>query len=306
MVKRVVLILALVAICGMRYAICSIYAQDKIVAVVNNDVITQKDLDDFATFMRMQLSREYKGEALEIKIESIKKDLLDKLIEDHLILQEAKNNKIAVDESRVKARINEIKKRYPTDPEFQSDLANQGMVQADLEKKIREQFLMHNIIDLKIRSKIIVRPDEVTHFYNENKKEFVTFEEKELDAITLENLDQADSFSYNLKRGEKLEDLAMRYPVTINKINFSESTGLRKEIENEVGKLRVGEVSNPVKIEDKYCVFRLNAIIPPKELSLLESQEKIHEFLFNSKMQEELTKWLDELKKNSYIKISQN
>ena len=71
-------------------------------------------------------------------------------------------------------------------------------------------------------------------------------------------------------------------------------------------KLRVGEVSGPVKIEDKYCVFRLNAIIPPKQLSLLESQEKIHEFLFNSKMQEGLTKWLDELKKNSYIKISQN
>ncbi|MEK6727404.1 MAG: peptidyl-prolyl cis-trans isomerase [Candidatus Omnitrophota bacterium] len=306
MLKRVVLILALVAICDMRYANAKIYAQDKIVAVVNNDVITQKDLDDFASFMRMQLSREYRGEALEIKIESIKKDMLDKLIEDRLILQEAKNNKIVIDESRVKARINEIKKRYPTDPEFQSDLANQGMVQADLEKKIREQFLMYNIIDLKIRSKIIVRPDEVTHFYNENKKEFVTFEERELDAITLENSDQADSFSYNLKRGEKLEDLAVRYPVTINKINFSESTGLRKEIESEVGKLGVGEVSNPVKIEDKYCVFRLNAIIPPKELSLLESQGKIHEFIFNSKMQEGLTKWLDELKKNSYIKISQN
>ena len=84
MVKRVILILGLVAICGtclpagkMRYAIPMLYAQDKIIAVVNNDVITHKDLDDFADFLRMQLSREYKGSALEIKIESIKKDLLD-------------------------------------------------------------------------------------------------------------------------------------------------------------------------------------------------------------------------------------
>jgi len=306
MIKRVIFILTLVTIYNMQYANAKIYAQDKIIAVVNNDVITQKDLVDFSNFMRMQLSKEYKGNALEIKIESIKNDLLDKLIEDRLILQEAKNNKILVDESRVKARINEIKKHYPTDSEFQSDLAKQGMVQADLEKKIREQFLMRNIIDLKIKSKIIVRPDEVTNFYNENKKEFVTFEEKELDAITLENLDQANSFSYNLMRGEKLENLAMRYPVTINKINFSESTELKKEIESEVAKLKAGEVSSPVKIEDKYCVFRLNAIIPPKELTLIESQEKIYEFLFNSKMLEGLAKWLDELKKNSYIEILQN
>lgn len=306
MVKRVFLILAFVAVCAMPYPIGRIYAQEKIIAAVNKDIITQKDLDDFASFMRIQLSREYEGKALEEKIESIKKDLLSKLIEDSLILQEAKKNKIVIDDSRVKARINEIKRHYPNDSEFQIDLAKQGMVQADLEKKIREQLLMYNIIDLKIRFKIIVRPDEVTHLYNENKKEFVTPEKRELDAITLENLDQAESFSYNLKRGEKLEDLAMRYPITINKINFGESMDLRKDIESELAKLTIGEVSNPVKIEDKYCVFRLNAIIPPTQLSLLESQGDIHEFLFNSKMQEGLTKWLDELKKNSYIKIWQN
>lgn len=282
------------------------YAQDKIIAVVNNEVITQKDLNDFINFMGMQLSREYKGKELENKIESMKKDLLDKLIEDRIILQEAKKNNIAVDESRIKARINEIKKRYVTDQEFQNDLGRQGMSQADLEKKIREQFLMYNIIEQKIRSKIIVRPDEVTSFYNENKKELVTPEEKQLDAITLENLDQATSFSYNLKRGERLEDLAMRYPITINKLNYNEGVELRKEIESTVKNLAITEVSDPVKLDDKYCVFRLNTIIPPKQLSLSEAQEKIHEFLFNSKMQEELAKWLDELKSKSYIKISQN
>lgn len=282
------------------------YAQDKIIAVVNNEVITQKDLNDFINFMGMQLSREYKGRDLENKIESMKKDLLDKLIEDRIILQESKKNNIAVDESRIKARINEIKKRYGTDQEFQNDLGRQGMSQADLEKKIREQFLMYNIIEQKIRSKIIVRPDEVTSFYNENKKELVTPEEKQLDAITLENLDQATSFSYNLKRGERLEDLAMRYPITINKLNYNEGVELRKEIESTVKNLAITEVSDPVKLDDKYCVFRLNTIIPPKQLSLSEAQEKIHEFLFNSKMQEELAKWLDELKSKSYIKISQN
>lgn len=283
-----------------------LYAQDKIIAVVNNEVITQKEFNDFLNFMRMQLSREYKGSALEKKIDSMKNDLLDKLIEDRLILQEAKKDKITIDEARVKARINEIKKRYQGGQEFQADLSRQGMVQADIENKIREQFLMYSIIDKKIKSKILVRPEEVTSFYNENKKEMVTPEVKELDVITLENMDQAASFSYNLKRGEKLEDLAMSYPVTINKINYSEKGELKNEIEVVVEKLNISGVSDPVKIDEKYYVFRLFNIIPPKQLNLSEAQERIHEFVFNSKMQEELAKWLDELKKKSYIKISQN
>lgn len=291
----------------LQLTACSLrlYALDKIVAVVNNEIITQKELDDFLNFMRIQLSRELKGAALDKKIEESKRELLDKLIEDKLILQEANKEKVTLEESRVKARISEIKKRYGSEQEFQFDIARQGMVQADIEKKIREQFLMYNIIEMKVRSKIRVSPEEVTSFYNENKKEMVTPEIRELEVITLENMDQASSFAYNLKRGERVEDLATRYPVTINRISYSEKGELRKEIESAAEKLGLDEASSPVEIDDKAYVLRLFNIIPPKHLSLSEAQERVHDFIFNSKMQQELVKWLDELKRKSYIKITQ-
>jgi hypothetical protein len=50
----------------------SLYAQDKIVAIVNKDIITQKDLTDFINFARMQMLTEYKGEQLEAKIQAMK------------------------------------------------------------------------------------------------------------------------------------------------------------------------------------------------------------------------------------------
>jgi len=37
-------------------------------------------------------------------------------------------------------------------------------VQADLENKISEQMLMYNFVEQKVRSKVIVRPDEITSF----------------------------------------------------------------------------------------------------------------------------------------------
>lgn len=281
------------------------YAQDKIVAIVNQDVITQKDYADFLNFMRLQLSSQYKGRELEEKINSAKTDLLNRLIEDRLILQEAKKNGISVDEGRIKARLNEAKKGYPTEKQFQNDLMSQGLTQADIEKKIREQFLMFAIVEREVRSKISIKPEEVTEFYKKNKKSFNSGEGRELEALSLENYDLARTVAHSLRTGAKVADLATRYPFTINQLYVNQGDDLRKEIENVVTKLGINEVSEPVEIEDKYYVFRLIHITEPKELSLSQSQDKIQGLLFEKKMQEGLTKWLDDLRKNSYVKIMQ-
>jgi parvulin-like peptidyl-prolyl isomerase len=280
-----------------------LYAEDKIVAIVNNEVITQKDLNDFFHFTSMQLSRQYKGKELENKISSIKSDLLNRLIEDRVMLQEAKKEKLGIDEGRIKAKINEIKKNYPTDSAFQQDLMKQGLTQADVENKIREQFLMFQIIEQKVRSRISVKPDEVTKFYDNNKNEFYSGEERELEAFALENEDLAESFAYNLKSGKASVDLAGRYPFTVNSFSAIKGEDLKKEIEEAVFKLGINEVSDVVKVDDKYYVFRLLSIIPPRQHSLAEVQTKIQTFLFEKKMQDELAKWIDELKNKSYIKI---
>jgi parvulin-like peptidyl-prolyl isomerase len=282
------------------------FAQDKIVAVVNKDVITQKDLADFFNFMRLQLSREYSKEEADEKIRSMKADLLDKLIEDRLILQEAKKEGIKLDEARVKGKINDIRKRYPTDTDFQNDLLRQGVVLADLETKIREQFLMISAVDRKIRQKISVSPEEVTRFYNQNTQEFISPEKRIIQAVALENEDLAVTFAYNLRAGEKIVDLAARYPISVNKIEVSQAIELRKEIASVVFNLNIGGISVPQKMDDKYYVFMLEDIIPPRQLTLAQVQEKISAFIFEKKMQETLSEWLDELKKKSYIKIYQD
>ena len=280
-----------------------LFGEDKIAAIVNNEVITQKDLNDFLNFMSMQFSRQYKGKELENKIGSVKSDLINRLIEDRLMLQEAKKEKLGLDESRIKAKIAEIKKNYSTDAAFQQDLMKQGLTQADVENRIREQLLMYQIVEQKVRLRISVKPDEVTNFYEKNKNEFSSGEEREIDAFALENEDLAQSFAYNLKSGKTSDSLASRYPFTVNRFSASSGEDLRKEIEEAVFKLGINEVSDVVKVDDKYYVFRLVNIIPPKMRSLAEVQNKIQSFIFEKKMQEELAKWIDELKNKSYIKI---
>jgi len=292
-----------IVFCGLSPSHC-LFAEDKVVAVVNNEIITQKDLFDFLSFIRMQYSREFKGAALEEKMRAMKQDSLQRLIEDRLILQQAKNDKIIIEPSRIKARIDEIKKKYSSEAEFEQDLSAQGLVQADLENKIRDQMLMYTVVEQKVRSKIMIRPDEITSFYNQNKQQFLKPEERQLTVIILQDDSVGKAVSYNLRLGQKLEDLAGKYPFTTDKLSAYKGEDLRKEIEDTVFKLGIGEVSDPVKIDQQYYIFKLDNIVDSQQLNLAQAQDKIQVYLFDKKLQEQLAKWLDELKKQSYIKIT--
>ncbi len=283
-----------------------LYGQDRVAAVVNNEIITQKDLNDFLNFMRMQYSRQLSGKALEEKMNSAKQDLLQRLIEDRIMLQQAKNEKIAIEPSRIKAKVNEIKKRYALESDFERDLAKQGLVQADLENKIREQMLTFNIVEQKVRSKVVIRPEEVTDFYNQNKRQFMKPEERLLTVIILQDESAAKSLIYYLRLGEKLENLATRYAFTTDTLSVYQGQDLRNEIEDTVFKLGMSEVSDPVKIDGQYYIFRLDEILGSRQMDLAQSQERIQAYLFDKKLQERLNSWLDELKKQSYIKILDN
>ncbi|MCK9571918.1 MAG: SurA N-terminal domain-containing protein [Candidatus Omnitrophica bacterium] len=280
------------------------YSSDAVVAVVNNEVITQKDLNDFYNFTRMQYSREFQGKELESKMQQIKLGLLDRLIEDRLILQEAKNSKVIINQDRVKSKLAEIKKGYQSDKDLERDLAKQGLVPADLETKIREQFLMFSMVEQNVRSKVVIGPDDITNFYDLHKQEFLSPETRELDVFTVDSDDMAKTLAYNLKLGKSDQELAGLYPFRISKLSVTAVDKLRKEIENVVFKLNVQEISAPVKIDNQYYIFRLNDILSSHQLSLTEAQSRIHAYLFEIKIQEGLTKWLDKLKKSSYIKIN--
>ncbi len=284
----------------------ALFAQDKIVAIVNKDIITQKDLNDFVNFERMQLSTQYQGKQLESKIQSMKLDLLAKLIEDRLILQEANKEGIILNPDRIKAKINEIKTHYGSDSGFQDAIAKQGLVEADIESKIREQLLMYAVIDREIRSKIIIKPVEVTAYYQENIKKFIMPEQREFDSITVNSESLAYEVFNKLKSGQEFKDISDRFSLSINKFSSAKGGQLRKDIEETLFKLQAGQFSSPVKIENNYYIFKLNNIIPPRQQTLSEAQEDIHAMLFNEKMQDGLTKWLDKIKERSYVKILQN
>ena len=279
-----------------------LFAQGKIVAIVNNEVITQKDLDDFVNFTSMQLSSQYSGEELDNKIKEMKEDLLDKLIEDKLISSEARRENIQIDKNRIKGKIDEIKSHYSNTAEFQDSLQKQGMALVDLEKRIEEQLLMYAVVDAKVRSRVTVNPREVTDFYKQHTADFTIPVSWEFDTITAANNEDAYKFFEALKSGKSMDEVAKDNNLAPKKLEMKKGQ-FKKEVEDAVSLLKVGEFSSPIEIENKFYIFKMAKITPPQLRSLSESQDAIYNMLVNKKMVDLMVTWLGDIKKRSYIKI---
>lgn len=296
-------ILAIYLILGSGFwGLPRLYAQDKIIAIVNEEAITQKDWDDFLNFTKLQL-KDVPPQQRQKALDYMKENLLNRLIDDKLILQEAKKNKITIDDARIKGRIDEIRRQFPTDAEFRSSLAEQGLTQADLESRIRDQMLMHAVVDAMVRSKISIKPSEITEYYLQNKSQFLIPQQWEFESIALDFPQMAKDVSMKLGLGESLDQLAEKYGFTVNKITVVKGGQLRKELEDVIFDLKPQVYSVPIKLDDKYYIFKLIRIIPPKQQSLAEAQDKINALLMNNKMSAALETWLDKVKKDSYIDV---
>ena len=280
-----------------------LFAEDKIAAIVNSDAISQKEVNDFLNYMRIKLSEESQGKELENRMQSIKLDILDRLIEDRLLVQQAEKKQIQVDPQRVKGRLNEMRKRYRTDSEFQEALMKQGLTISDVEKRIKEEFLKYFVIDIEIRKKVVVSPSEVTKFYNESSEEFTLPSMREFALVSTDDSILAYEFYNRCKKGSSFTRVAEGYSLPTNKISVSSSEELKKEMGDAAFSLSEGEVSAPIKIGEVYYLVTLEKISPSRKLPISELQDKIHTFLFEKKMQESLASWLEDLKKTAYIKI---
>ncbi len=280
-------------------------AQDGIVAVVNKDVITAKELRDFENFLRMQMERELKGKALEEKLEGMLPNLLDKLIDDRIILQEAERSGVKANEERVKLRMQEIRKRYASEFEFKEDLKRQGFVPADIERKIREQFITYAIIEDRVRSKVVVKPEEVTAYYRSHAWEYNKEEERIFETVAADADETVRAARHDLVRGLSLDVVCQRYGVTSDELSVFKGRGLKPELEAVLFSLPEGGVSDVIRSGDSYYIFRVKNIVPRSAMGLQEVQDQIYAAVYQQKVEEKLASWLKDLKDKAYIKILQ-
>ena len=162
----------------------SLAVEDAILAVVNDELITLKDLRDYVRGTYVSLIAEGKKPQ---EIDKIMLDLeingLNKLIEDKLLLSKANEMGLDVKDKLIEDKIDVIKKRYSSEQEFTQALIKNGATMSDLRKKVTEQLKIAFVIEHEVKQKIYVNPKEVTQYYEDNMTKFQDKEKIQVESI---------------------------------------------------------------------------------------------------------------------------
>ncbi|OGS23276.1 MAG: hypothetical protein A2252_09335 [Elusimicrobia bacterium RIFOXYA2_FULL_39_19] len=179
---------------------------DKPIAVVNGEHILKSEYSKIAEPIIEQYRLVTpKAEFTEEKLKELKIKVLDQMIDDKLILQEANKQKIRAFKKDIEDGVNQIKKRFKTDEEFKSELKKEGLTEEKFTKRIEDQLKQIKLIDSEIKAKVAVPKDESVKALFEDIKSAI--DGKELKEKTEEEKKNIDTLSKMIQReyGEKVK-----------------------------------------------------------------------------------------------------
>jgi parvulin-like peptidyl-prolyl isomerase len=290
---------------------------EEIVAVVNDDIITLTDFKAAEAKLRFMLNQRLEGENLNREFKRARENLLEQLINEILLLQEAKKKDINVNEE-VKLFIENFKKEnnIETDEQLRREMAREGIDFDAWRKEIEKQFLQQKVIMMEIDYKISLTDTELVNYYKENKEEFTQPAEVKLKGIFLsgENRDEKElerisqEITEKLKQGIDFSELASQFSEGPEKekggdLGFFKKGELNKIFENEVFKLNPGEITPWLKTQQGWYIFKVEEKKEAQLSSFEEVKDKIREKIFLQKKRKKIEEFLTKLKENSYIKI---
>lgn len=290
---------------------------DKIIAVINDDIITQEDLHEFLSLIYMNLTAAKRGpQEIKEAMAYYEANGLESLIDEKLKVYRSDKIELKVRPEAVDKRLSEIRKQYPSELAFTNDLISQGMTLSDLKTKILEQFKAYYVEQVEVKQKIFVSPQQVNEYYQKNLDQLRIPEGVLLDSIffpyegnKILAQSHANQAAAILRDDAKLaeypngaEGVAQKFSgiFATNTIRKDESL---KEIEDAIFKLNVGEVSALVPVPEGIYLFKIKGKIPETNPSFAEAKDKIYNFLYQKQLQERREEWLEKLREDAFIEI---
>ena len=284
--------------------------ENGIVAIVNDEAITQLDLEAVLFDQARESAPSSSAERLQLG--------LQQLIEERLILQAARQAKLTVEESVVDARLTEIRKRFPTDATFEEALQHEGLTRAMLRKRYRDQYLMQRAIEQEVRAKIVVTPSEMARYYQQHPEEMSSSPRVHarhlLVRVTPERpsaqaLSTVEGLRRQLIKGETTFEAASRAFSEGPEANQGGDLGwvtpgnLRPELDQVLFTIQPGQVSEPILTELGYHLVFVEEREAVQTWTFEQVAPSIREKLLRQKFEEKLARWLTDLRAKAYINI---
>ncbi len=289
---------------------------ERIIARVNNEIVTQRQFERERGKLRQQLGRELTGEELEAKVREESKHLLRDLIDQALMVQKAKDLDINVETNVIK-RLDDIRKNVNADSleDLQKEAEKNGINWEDFKEDIRRNLLMREVISREVGRTIIVSREDARKYFDEHKEKYSSPEGVVLAQIVIssekhkpEGAEQRSKEAHQeLKAGQRWTDVVKKYSDDAStaeqggSVGFMKAGTLAPALSEALSKVEVGDFTDPIPIKTGFIILKMfdrrSAGIP----AFGEVEAQVMETLYNQQMQPALRQFLITLRRESYI-----
>lgn len=287
---------------------------DRVVAIVNKDVITWSDLYREMEFDASDQVRSMKGEDRRHYFKQNEASFLENLIDLKLELQEAEKQGINTTDADVAAAVKNIKNKYSmTDEVFDETIKKDGFTPETYRKKLRDQITVSRVIDQEVRNKILVTEQDIDAYLAAHKDAAKEMEGFDISHILLKKtgddklLEQKAWEIYKkLQAGEGFAELARRYSDDPSaqgggELGFIRLCDMSKEFLKVCSNFRPGDISEPFWRSDGIYIIKVNEARVFK--SEKEIRDAIRDKLLNQQFNDALRNWSRGLRDKAYVDI---
>ncbi len=255
----------------------SVYAEDiitldSIVAVVNDDVITQLELKkEFRSIVKTLKKKNAKLPAANI----LGKQVLERMIMERIQLDLANRTGIKVDDTTLSRAINGIAAQNGLSlSQFREGLAAQGVDFRSFRDEVKKQILLKRLLQRNVVNKVTVSDQEIENFLFNAKKQggleqsyhlkhiLVATPEAASPAVIKKALKKANQLVKELRNGKDFSTLALAVSNGQNALEGGD-LGWRKSGEiptlfaDTVVKMKVGEISSPIRSPSGFHIITM-------------------------------------------------
>lgn len=271
----------------------------RVLVSVNNQEIMENELKREMRFLQVSEGTAFSSITRE--------DVLDRMINDRLILEEARRLKVSVPESAVDGFIAKFWEGYA--PEEVSRLLEQQQLKpSDLRALMHTRMMVEATIKRAVEDPIHIGDDEVEAYYWSHIMQFYRQDRVHARQIVVETKAQADTLLQQLQAGETFASLAQRYSRGPEKdqggdLGWVEKEELPQSFSRVLFSLRAGQVSQPVSTPYGYHLFLVEAKQTGGKIPLDEAKPLIAEDLKLQKIEKAFQAWLENLRAQATIVI---
>ena len=287
------------------------------VAVVNGIPIDRSKFETTLAQSRQQAAQQ--GQQLNAQQnEQLQQDILERLIEEELLYQQAIKQDIEVSQEEVDSQLQRTRSNFNSEEQFNSALAQAGLTQEQLEEQIRRQLTINRLIAEKVGQNFQATEEEAQTFYDENPQFFQQGEQIEARHVLVstegvegeEAMNEARQRAENIK--QELEEGADFAEVARERSDGpSASRGgslgtfgrgqMVPAFEEAAFNLEVGEISDIVQTQFGLHIIQVTDKAESGKMAFAEAKPQIDQYLAQQKRGEAIQEYLDGLKEDAEI-----